>query len=120
MTDFEQELKRALGRCDPPEDFVERVLARVAPQSPQPISRRVVSTWHRPMLRWAAVAAIILFGAGELRHRAYEQRLEEASGRTAKQQVMLALRITGNKLRVAQKRVKSVEDEDRKLGKKTV
>jgi hypothetical protein len=69
------------------------------------------------MLRWVAVAAIVLFGAGKLSYREHEHRLEEASGRAAKQQVMLALRITGTKLRVAQKRVKSVEGEDRKVGK---
>ena len=110
MRDFEQELKRALRRGDPPDGFRERVLARVAAQQQQPISHRVVSIWHRPMLRWAAVAAIVLFGAAELSYRAHEQRLEEASGLVAKRQVMLALRITGSKLRVAQKRVKSVEE----------
>jgi hypothetical protein len=117
MKDFEEELKRALRRSDPPESFRERVLARVAAEQQQSISRRVVSIWHRPMLRWAAVAAIVLFGVGGLSYRAHEQRLEEASGRAAKQQVMLALRITGSKLRVAQKRVKSVEGEDRNAGK---
>ena len=117
MKDFEQELKRALRRCEPPEGFAERVLARVAAEQQQPIWGRVVSIWHRPMLRWAAVAAIVLLGAGELSYRAHEQRLEEASGRAAKQQVMLALRLTRSKLRVAQKRVKSVEGEDRKVGK---
>ena len=117
MKDFEQELKRALRRCDPPESFRERVLARVAAEQQQPISSRAVSIRHRPMLRWVAVAAIVLFGAGKLSYRAHEHRLEEASGRAAKQQVMLALRITGSKLRVAQKRVKSVEGEDRKVGK---
>jgi hypothetical protein len=116
MKDFEQELKRALRRCDPPESFRERVLARVAAEQQQP-SRRAVSQRHRPMLRWVAVAAIVVFGAGKLSYRAHEHRLEEASGRAAKQQVMLALRITGNKLRVAQKRVKSVEGEDRKVRK---
>jgi len=116
MKDFEQELKRALRRCDPPESFRERVLARVAAEQQQP-SRGAVSLRHRPMLRWVAVAAIVVFGAGKLSYRAHEHRLEEASGRAAKQQVMLALRITGNKLRVAQKRVKSVEGEDRKVRK---
>jgi len=116
MKDFEQELKRALRRWDPPDSFRERVLARVAAEQQQPW-RRAVSLRQRPMLRWVAVAAIVVFGAGKLSYRAHEHRLEEASGRAAKQQVMLALRITGNKLRVAQKRVKSVEGEDRKVGK---
>jgi hypothetical protein len=117
MNDFEQELKRALRRSDPPESFQERVLARVAAEQQPSIWRRLLSIGHQPMLRWSAVAAMVLFGAGELSYRVREQRLEEASGRAAKQQVMLALRITGSKLRVAQKRVKSVEGEDRKVGK---
>jgi len=113
MKDFERELKRALRPCDPPEGFRERVLARAAAE-PQPISHRVVSIWPRHIFRWAAIAAIVLFGAGELSYRAHEQ--QEARGRAAKQQVMLALRITGSKLRVAQKRLKSVEGEKRKAG----
>jgi hypothetical protein len=117
MKDFEQELKRALRRCDPPEGFRERVLAHVAAEQQQPILRRVASIWHRPMFRWAAVATIVLFSIGELGYRAQEKRLEETSGLAAKQQVMLALRITGSKLRIAQKRVQSVEGEDRKVGK---
>jgi len=37
------------------------------------------------------------------------ERQEEAEARVAKQQVMLALRITGSKLRVAKQKVKAVE-----------
>jgi hypothetical protein len=110
MTDFEQELKRALRRCDPPEGFADRVLARVVAAQTQPTSRPQFSRWHWPVLRWVAVAAMLaIIGAAVLGYAGHERRVEEANGQAAKQQVMLALRITGSKLRVAQKRLKSVE-----------
>ena len=109
MKNFEEELKRALRRCEPPEGFADRVLARVGADRPLQVSPAVIPIWNRPILRWAAVAAMVLIGAGGLGYRAHEQRVEEASGQAAKQQVMLALRITGSKLRLAQKKVKSAE-----------
>ena len=116
MKDFEQELKRALRRCDPPKGFTDRVLAGLALEEPQrqPMPRPIVSIWHWPVLRWATVAAMFVIGAGGVGYRMHEQRVEAASGQAAKRQVMLALRITGSKLRVAQKKLKAVESGDNK------
>ena len=44
-----------------------------------------------------------------LGYHTYEQRKEEAEARMARQQVLLALRITGSKLRLAKDKVKKVE-----------
>jgi len=86
---LEQELKNALSRKEPLEGFDERVAA--AARRP-----RVVAM---PARRWlaAAAAVIVLVGAGEgyRWHR----------GEVAKQQVMLAMRITGEKLSFVQARI---------------
>jgi len=86
---LEQELKNALSRKEPLEGFDERVAA--AARRP-----RVVAMQAR---RWlaAAAAVIVLVGAGEgyRWHR----------GEVAKQQVMLAMRITGEKLSFVQARI---------------
>ena len=117
MRDLEQELKRALRRCDPPEGFADRVLARVAAGQTESTSRPLVSKWHWPVLRWTAVPAMLAIIAAALGYTAHERRLEKANGQAARQQVMLALRITGSKLRVAQKRLKTVEGAESKAEK---
>ena len=59
-------------------------------------------------MRWAAVAALVAVAVTGIGYQIHE-RQEEAEARAAKLQVMLALRITGSKLRVAKQKVKSIE-----------
>ncbi len=77
---LDAELKSALARKDPPADFAERVTAAA--------SRRVSG-----MPRWlpAAAAILIIAGGSGIAYR-------EHQGRVAKEQVMLAMRITAAKL----------------------
>lgn len=105
--EIDEQLKRALRRCQPPEGFADRVLARVQVEAlaAQP---SIWTQWRRPSLRWAAVAALVAIGVTGIGYQIHE-RQEEAEARIAKQQVMLALRITGSKLRVAKQKVKAVE-----------
>jgi hypothetical protein len=86
--DFERHLRAALSRKEPPPGFAQRVAARV------PVPRRFRLEF------WAAiaVAALLLLGALGL-HRASEQRRADE----AKQQLMMALRITAEKLAVVEK-----------------
>ena len=105
--DIDQQLKRALRRCDPPAGFADRVLARVQGQTP-PTERSVWTLWRMPSLRWAAVAALVAVAVTGIGYQIHE-RQEEAEARVVKQQVMLALRITGSKLRVAKQKVKAME-----------
>ena len=101
MSRLEDELRTALRREQPSAGFAERVLARAA----EP--RRSFWDWFRlPTFRWAMAGALalIMVAAGlEYRH---EQ--ERARGEAAKQQLMLALRITGSKLKLAQQRVQQI------------
>jgi len=111
MNDLEKQLRSAMRRCDPPAGFAERVMAHLD-QDADRDSQRQPASWSWWMkLRWAvipALAAILVFGFW---FRGYEQRRQEKEALAAKQQVMLALRITGNKLRMAKAKVKAVEGE---------
>ena len=84
---LEQELKRALERKDPGPQFAARVSAG---------ARR------RPSPRWLAVAAsVIVLAGGGLGYRQYQ-------GVRAKEQVLTALRLAGEKLNRVQDRVMEV------------
>ena len=86
MNHFEDELRQTLQRKQPPVGFAEKVLAK---------KRGSKRLWH-----WAVIAlAASLAGVGTFELYRYQQGLH------AKQQLMLALRITSNKMNVAQQKV---------------
>ncbi len=105
MNRLEEELKSALQREEPLEGFSDRVLARVAERERQ---RQRNRRWFAlPVLRWAAAAIIIIAAAGgSFEHYREVQRRRE--GERAKQQVMLALRITSEKLQQVQWKVRQL------------
>jgi type VI protein secretion system component VasF len=85
---LEEELKQALARKEPAADFDARV------------RRRTVRT----MPRWLAAAAAVIVlagGAGVYRHH---------QGERAKEQLLQAMRITGEKLSVVQEHVQAIGD----------
>ena len=103
MTHEEEELRRALTRVDPPDGFADRVMARLArdrrlraraPDSPFAPRRLVL-----PLA--AAVLAIVVVTA--FWYRGVQQRI--AAGEEAKRQVLVSLRIAGDKLQLARARV---------------
>lgn len=120
--ELEKALREALQREEPSPDFTARVMARLAeqPQTERVVQRSEgVSWWQRltgffqvSQLRWAAAGAMVcllaLAGTGVYRYREYQRQvaLERAEGERAKEQVLLALRITSAKLNVAQQKVK--------------
>jgi hypothetical protein len=88
MSPLDNDLREALRRQDPPVGFADRVLA-IAYESEA--RRRSSVIW-----RWAvAAAAIVVLTAGLSIYREHLRRLE---GEKVKEQVMLALRLTGSKL----------------------
>jgi len=95
MSRLEDELRQALRRREPPAGFAERVLARA----------RQRQTHYPPLFHWrwlAAAAALVVLAAGLY---FFEERRRRLEGERAKQQVMLALHLTGSKLRLAQQRI---------------
>jgi hypothetical protein len=119
MNDIERNLKHALRRCDPPANFANRILARVAAEDEELARRRPHLLGLRwPSLSWGwAIAAIALLIACATGYRVHESRVEEAEALAARRQVMVALRITGAKLRIAKQRVRAVEEGQEKTGK---
>jgi anti-sigma factor RsiW len=112
MSRLEDELKKALRRVEPPAGFADRVLARAARQERQKPAR---SRWWLGLsgiggLRWAAACAmcIALAASGVL----YEHDLQRRRGEEAKDKLMLALRITGTKLQIAQESLKEIDSAD--------
>ncbi len=98
MTDFEDQLRRALERKEPSADFAARVVAR-ATQARRPAPW---ANWRS----WAAAgiaASLCLGGVGlELEHR---QRVRE-QGEAARAQLIQAMHITSAKLKNIQKKVR--------------
>ena len=99
---FEDELRAALKRREPPDGFAERVLARAqSPQAARLPSWRERWAWlipgGRPVWVTAGVVAAMLLVASGVEYR-------RRQGELAKQQVMLALEIAGSKLNYVQKK----------------
>lgn len=92
MRPFDDELRDALQRKDPPPGLEARVLARIRAEQARQTQR---PRWRA----FAALAATLAVVAGGLEYRRYEE------GMRAKQELMLALGIAGNKLHGAQKKV---------------
>jgi len=92
---LEDELKQALGRKPPSADFEAHVTAAAGRRS---ALRFPVLT----MPRWLAAAAAVLVITGAGAGYRYHQ------GHVAKEQVMLAMRITGTKLNRIQVQMKAV------------
>ena len=112
----EDDLRAALRRKDPGESFTERVMVRVGQ-----LQARVTATpkagswlgelWQRLWLRPAltgAVAAVLIVG-GSLGFVHYRGVRERRAGEVAKQQALLALRITNAKLNHVIERVKTAQ-----------
>jgi hypothetical protein len=89
---LDSELREALRRKEPPDDFTQRVMSAIAsPAAVRPSGRRANSAI-------AAAAMLTIFVTGLTAYR-IEQRRE---GERAKAQLMLALRITSQKLHETQ------------------
>ncbi|HYC62347.1 MAG TPA: hypothetical protein VEK79_22535 [Thermoanaerobaculia bacterium] len=98
---LENDLKRALRREAPAPGFANRVMERIARQQAPP---------HRPMW-WRAAAASVTLAAilgGYATHKVVEHR----RGEHAKEQVLMAMRIAGEKVAYAQQEVRAIGTSD--------
>ena len=108
MTRLEDQLRAALQHEEPPTGFADRVLGLAAERD----ERRERSLWFQfrnmfavRRLSWAAAAVALVVVASGVGLRIQEERRVE--GEAAKRQVMLALRITSEKWKVAAKEISS-------------
>ena len=107
MDRFEEQLKQVLQREQPADDFAARVLARVQQvEQKRPWWR---SLFIAPSLRWATAVVLCILVIGGIIYQREEVR-QRAEGEAAKKQVMLALRIAGTKVKLAQDRVQQLSD----------
>jgi hypothetical protein len=92
---FEGELREQLRARPAPAGFADRVMARVPAKRPPRLQ------WQ-PLWRWAAVAAVLAVTVlGGMEH----ERQQRLAGERAREQVLLALRITGTTLHQVQNKV---------------
>ena len=98
MSDFESDLRQTLKRREPPRDLTADIMRRIETATkPRPESR-FRWTWNwRPAL--AAAAAVTMLAVGVEQYREYRKAQE------AKQQLLLALQITSEKLSLVQAKV---------------
>jgi len=100
MSRLEDELRQALRRREPPAGFAERVMARARAREREQRRPRWLG-W-----RWLAAATAVVVVAAGLHFM--EERRRRLEGERAKEQVMLALELTGAKLILAEQRVQQV------------
>lgn len=92
---FEAELREQLQARPAPQGFADRVMARVPAKRPSHLP------WQ-PIWRWAAIAAVLAVTVlGGMEH----ERQQRIAGERAREQVLLALRITGSTLHQVQNKV---------------
>jgi hypothetical protein len=102
MDRFEDQLRKALRREVPGENFSARVLAQV-------VKGGSVSRWRLrpPRLQWAVAIALFVAVLGLALYH-HEQQRRDVAGKAARQQAMVALRIAGTKIRLAQAKVQEM------------
>lgn len=105
--DIERELKTVLRRQRPDAGFTERVMAAVREADHR---RQTSSISTQPWRAWRAVAAAVLLTAFLGGWAAHEAAQRRAEGEQARQEVLIALRITGEKLRSAQDHVRRINN----------
>jgi hypothetical protein len=110
MNIFENQLRKALSRKEPSALFLPRLLELLAVCEKHDMSRMKTLFWLSvsPRLRWATVGvlACLLMGLGQLGYQRIERhRRAQVEGERAKEQLVLALRITNEKLSIVQKKL---------------
>jgi hypothetical protein len=97
---LENDLERALRRKDAPAGFADRVMQRIdRDRGEVPAAKR--PTWWRAAAASFTLAALL---GGYATHRVVEHR----RGERAKEQVLTAMRIAGEKVRYAQQEVRGI------------
>ncbi len=101
MDRLEDALKQALRRQDAPDELTRRILARDAR------TRTAWRDWFRlPSLRWAAAVAGVMVLLLGVQYNA--ERRRRAEGEAAKAQMLIAFRITADKLEYARLKIQQV------------
>ena len=114
MSRMDDALREALRREAAPDGFAERAMRRVRAEgedrsltvAARSVAARLMGAFRRPQLRWATAMAAVALVAGGVEYR--NEMARRAEGERAKDQVMVALRITGGKLRMTRDMVRRI------------
>ena len=108
MNRFEDELRNALRREEPPEGFAARVLARAAAEPERrSVWARIMDWFRMPMVaRTVMAAGLCLMVVAGVQYE--QQRRERIRGEAAKQRLLVALRVTGSSLRAVHDKVREL------------
>ncbi len=103
--EIEAELRKSLTRKEPPQGFDLRVAARLRKKGSRGWLRipRLMRLPQPAMRLVTAALLLVAICGGVIGYQHYERRQQE--GEAAKRELLLALRITGSKVRYAQERV---------------
>lgn len=107
MDQFENDLKEALRQVDPPPGFEQRVLSKLADQKRL---ARESSVSGRPsrFTAWATAAGLAFASLGGVAIYQYQQQQRAIK---ARDQLLLALRVTSQKLDVIRARINQPSNE---------
>jgi len=101
---IDEELRQALARKSPPPGFTGRVMAAI-----ETAESRTPARSHAHWRQWAVAATLLIAIGGGATARYIEQRRE---GERAREQVLLALRITSAKLHDAREHVRAISRQE--------
>ena len=107
MTPFEQQLKEALARKEPSQDFAKRVLEKTNERQPG-VRQKVRTWWFGRAWVWRlvpAMAALALVSGGAM----YREHERTVQGEMAKDKLLIAMRIAGSKLHETQQQVIGIQ-----------
>ena len=103
MSQFEHDLRKTLRRREPPPGFAGRVLARTR-EIDERSERRSAWGWSWRWVMIAATVAMLVVGIS-----LYQEHQRQLQAEKSKEQLMLALRITGLKLHVMQEKLSQIQ-----------
>ena len=99
--DLERLLRQGLRPRQTPAGFTARVMARLPGSSPVPSFRKERTFWM-PMMRWATAAVLLGVAGGSYWQHQQNQRI---AGERARNQLILALRMSATTLNDVQHKV---------------
>ena len=114
MNEFEELLRRALSKKEPPPGFSSRIEMKMSARRRHHFNwREILRQPLFPMkIRWAAAGLIVILLLG-LGYRQYQNhRRARMEGEWAKEQLVVALRITNEKLAAVQKKLPRLENRE--------
>ncbi|HEY7446059.1 MAG TPA: hypothetical protein VH702_03410 [Vicinamibacterales bacterium] len=102
---FDDELRRAFERKDPPAGFADRVLARISQTQPSGVESRGPQTSSPFQVRWiAAIAALAVLAVASSQY--YSSRQAALEEERVKEQLRVSLQIASEKLNEVGRKVR--------------